>query len=210
MEVNVTDRLGIKERAALLALMAEAREISNTELKERLGFTLDGAERRKLNDLKLVASRKQGRAFVHELTDDGWAWCSKELSRSAPPRAGSAGGALYSVLAGLNRYLERNDLKLSDIFGSTSEQPPINDAESRIRSAYKILARENGEWVRLSRLRPLLGDLSRAEVDTALQRMNRDPHVNLVPDSNQKTLTNEERESAVRIGGENKHLLSLE
>lgn len=36
------------------------------------------------------------------------------------------------------------------------------------------------------------------------------PYVSLVPDSNQKTLTNEERESAIRIGGEYKHLLSLD
>ena len=206
------DRLGIKERAALLALMAEAKEVSNPDLKKRLGFSLDGAPRRKLNELKFVASRKAKGAFAHELTDDGWAWCAKELSGELPPRAGSAGGALYAVLAGLHRYLERTGLKLSDIFGLGSEvlPPPQADIESRIRTAYRSLAKEGGGWVSLTRLRPLLGDASRAEVDTALQRMNRDPRVNLVPDSNQKTLTSEDRESAVRIGGEYKHLISMD
>ena len=206
------DRLGIKERATLLALMAEATAVSNPDLRKRIGFALDGAPRRKLNELKLVASRKQKAAFAHELTDDGWAWCAKELSCERPPRSGSAGGALYAILAGLRRYLERADLKLSDIFGSDSKFLPEPDVEieSRIRIAYRSLAKERGEWVSLTKLRPLLGGAQKAEVDTALQRMNRNPRVNLVPDSNQKTLTNEDRESAVRIGGEFKHLISMD
>ena len=52
------DDLSVKERAVLFALMGEAREVSNAELAERAGFRLDGKERRKLNDLKLVDSRK--------------------------------------------------------------------------------------------------------------------------------------------------------
>jgi hypothetical protein len=206
----VQDRLGIKERAVLLALMAEAKEVSNSDLKQRVGFTLDGAPRRKLNDLKLVYSHKPKRTFAHELTDDGWAWCATELSRERPPRAGSAGGALYAVLAGLGRFLKRADLKLSDVFQSdaTLVQQPEIDIETRIRAAYRKLAKERGEWVSLTKLRPLLGNTSRAEVDTALQRMNRDPRVNLVPDSNQKTLTDQDRESAIRVGGEYKHLTS--
>jgi hypothetical protein len=47
MENGVQDRLGIKERAALLALMAEAKVVSNPDLRKRLGFALDGAPRRK-------------------------------------------------------------------------------------------------------------------------------------------------------------------
>ena len=58
------DELSAKERAVLFALMGEAREVSNSELAERAGFRLDGKERRKLNDLKLVASRKAGRTFT--------------------------------------------------------------------------------------------------------------------------------------------------
>jgi hypothetical protein len=54
------DELSSKERAAMFALLAEARQLSNPELKERVGFPLDGKERRKLNDLKLVESGKVG------------------------------------------------------------------------------------------------------------------------------------------------------
>ena len=72
--------LSVKERAVLFALMGEAREISNPELEERAGFRLDGKERRRLNNLKLVDSRMVRRAYVHELTDAGWHWCATELS----------------------------------------------------------------------------------------------------------------------------------
>jgi hypothetical protein len=57
-----------------------------------------------------------------------------ELSRERPPRSGSAGGALYAVLAGLCRYLERADLKLSDIFGSDSKFLPQPDVEIESRA----------------------------------------------------------------------------
>jgi hypothetical protein len=82
-------RLGIKERAALLALMAAAREVSNGELQEVTGFSLTGEARRKLNEMKLVESNKSGRSFAHALTDDGWAWCAKELSANVQPIVGS-------------------------------------------------------------------------------------------------------------------------
>jgi hypothetical protein len=213
LETDVAERLGIKERSALLALMAEAREVSNSELKKRIGFALDGAPRRKLNDLKLVASQKQkSGSFVHQLTDQGWVWCARELAAERPERSGSAGGALYAVLAGLRLYLERSDLKLSDVFGrGTPAQPvPAGNLEDKIRKAYLSLARERGAWVSLTKLRPLLGSGSRVEIDAALQRMNRKSILHLVPDSNQKTLTNEDREAAVRIGGEFKHLISMD
>jgi hypothetical protein len=209
----VQDRLGIKERAALLALMAEAAEVSNADLKRRLGFALDGAARRKLNDLRLVTSHRKGNApFDHELTEMGWAWCAKEMSAATPQRAGSAGGALYAVLAALNRYMKRTDLRLADIFGreTTSRRPQPPAIEARIRAAYNSLVKGPTDWVSLTKLRQLLGDISKTDVDAALQQMNRNRQVNLVPDSNQKTLTNEDRESAVQIGSEYKHLISMD
>ena len=61
----------------------------------------------------------------------------------------------------------------------------------------------------LTRLRPLLADVPRVEVDAALRRMNRMPDVNLVPESNQKTLTPRDREAAVTIGDQDKHLREI-
>jgi hypothetical protein len=110
------DELSTSEVAALVALMAEAREVSNTELATGYGFTLTGPERTRLNQRRLVTSRRVGRAFSHELTDLGWARCVALLGSDVPPRAGAAAGALYAVLAGVRRYLDRESLTLSDVF----------------------------------------------------------------------------------------------
>jgi hypothetical protein len=212
----MAEKLSLPETAILLILMAEAREISNPELKERYGLTLDGASRRRLNEFKLVESQKRGRGFVHVLTDQGWVRCVTELNVASPPaRAGSAGAALYAVLAGLGRYIERSGLSLAEVFGDLGDSPrqsgtPQPDVESLIRKAYRESAREPGGWVSLTELRSLLGGVAKADVDVALRHMNQLPDVNIVPESNQKMLTQADREAAVRLGGQEKHLISIE
>lgn len=93
----------------------------------------------------------------------------------------------------------------------TAEPGPVatGDVEARIRSAYAQLAREPGSWVALADVRSRLDGVPRAEVDRVLRRMNRLPDVNLVPESNQKTLSAQDRAAAVNIGDQDKHLLSI-
>lgn len=212
----MTDKpLGMPERAALLTLMAEARELTNPELNELIGVTLTGRSRQDLLRRHLITSRKVGRAFAHELTDKGWNWCADELAGSAPQRAGSGGRALYAVLAGLDRYLERTNLKLADVFlpatyAAPEPEPEEPDVADLIRAAYRRLARAHGDWVSLTDLRALLPDVDRGEVDAALRRMSRTPRVNIVPAANQKALTAEDRAAAVRIGLTDCHLIAIE
>lgn len=218
------DNLGVPERAALLALMAEAREISNPELERLAGFRLSGAALRKLHARRLVESRRatnlKGNPFAHTLTDDGWAWCTKELAAGRPGRAGTAGGALYALLAGLHRYLARSHLQLSDLFrpdDGAAPAPPPPAAQppaalalpDRIRLAYRKLAKDPQALVSLAGLRPLLGEARREAVDAALRQMSRAREVNLVPQGNQKILSQADRHAAVRIGEEDCHLISV-
>ena len=150
----MTDRLGHKQTAALLTLMALAREVSNPELETVVGFRLDGKYRRELNDLNLVDSHKQRRYFVHELTDAGWAWCADELNaQTPPPPHGSLSGALYVVLAGLDGYLRRQRLSLADLFTPETEPTP-DEIENRIRAAYRELAGSPRDWVGTGRPAP--------------------------------------------------------
>ncbi|WP_440071287.1 hypothetical protein [Streptosporangium sp. OZ121] len=227
--------LSLPEIAALLVLMIEAREISNVELKERHGLTLTGKPRQNLNDLKLVESRKEGRAFVHVLTDAGWACLTDELRAGIviPQRSGSAGTALRAVLSGLQGFMERSGHSLADVFAEntipattmSSDAPapavssndpapssatPTPDVEERIRAAYRELTTKPGAWVSLTKLRPLLGEVTRARVDETLVRMNRMPDVNIVPEADQKKLSKEDRDAAVTIGEQEKHLLWIE
>lgn len=205
-----SDNLGIPQRAALFALMAEAREVSNTELEKLAGFRLTGRKLRALRDRQLVESHRPttNGPFLHRLTDDGWKWCAAELAAGPPARAGSAGGALYAVLAGLGRYLARANLDLHQVFGQPDDRGGP-DLPERIRIAYRKLARDPQDLVSLTRLRPLLGDAPKDEVDVALRQLSRSRQANLVPQENQKTLSVVDREAAVRIGNEDCHLISV-
>lgn len=200
--------LTLKERAVLLALLAEARPLTNTELQESAGLRLDGASRLKLNDLKLVTSVKEGRSFVHEITDDGAAWCADELTAERPERSGAGGGALYAILAGLQRYLQRTGQALADLF-----QPPepVEDLETRIRAGYRALSSKSGSsWIGLAALRANLADVDRTDLDAALQQLSRQPGVHLQAEANQQVLTEDDHEAAVHFGGSSRHVLKID
>jgi broad specificity phosphatase PhoE len=233
------DELTPSECAVLIVLMAEAREIYNPDLKERYGIDLSGDTRRKLNRLRLVATRKVGRGNAHQLDDKGWVRVHEELD-FASPRARALGGAVAALHANLrDRVLPRCGPTFGDLFGRSHEEtpapeppaadppaadppaadppaaePPVAepsavDLEDRIREAYTTLAREPGAWVSLTRLRPLFPDVQREQLDEALRRLNLRRDVNIVPESNQKTLTAADRDAAVRIGAQDKHLLAI-
>lgn len=195
-------RLTLNERCILFVLMAEAREVTNAELLAVSGLKLDGRNRRHLNDLDLVASTKVNRAYVHELTDSGAVWCSEELSAERPERSGSAGGALYSVLAGLRRHLDDTDQALADIFHP--------DVAKQVEAAYAEMTRGQGAALRLALLRERLSEFPRGELDHALELLARREGVHIRAESDQKTLTEADREAALVLGGTPRHLLLIE
>lgn len=52
--------------------------------------------------------------------------------------------------------------------------------------------------------------MSRHDLDAALTRMYRIPGVSLVPEDNQKTLTDADHVAALSIGDQAKHLIAIE
>jgi hypothetical protein len=202
----------VKERAAMFALLAAAREVSNPELRQLVGFSLDGKERRHLNDCKLVESEKRGRAFAHELSDKGWRWCEDELAADPPRLAGIAERGHYLVFGMFARYLSASGLRLADI--ASAKQEPSDDGAvdviARVEDGYRALASADGAFVKLRELRAQLSDIARPDLDIVLAALFASQRINLVPQSNQQALTDADRESALRIGGENKHLISIE
>lgn len=120
-------------------------------------------------------------------------------------------GALYAILSGVSRYLEYSGQSLADVFQqrSTDARPKPGDIDEIITSAYLSLAGEPGEFVQIRELRARLGDVSRDELDSALERLYRAQQVNLIPQSNQRTLSEADREAALRIGDESKHIISI-
>jgi hypothetical protein len=208
------EALSTKERAALFVLLAEARELTNAEIEERVGFRLSGQARMHLNDLKLVESRKTGRMYAHELTDAGWYRCTDELSANWGPAAKPMERALYTLLHAIGRYLDRSDRSLADLFAPSrstgDEGPETHSIEASIFAGYRELAGEPGDFIKLSQLRRELASIARDELDVTLDRLYQEQYINLIPQSNQRTLTAADRESALRIGGEDKHLISIE
>ena len=140
------------------------------------------------------------------------------------------------MLRALNRHLERADLAPADVFlpddspapavveepstasgstgtagyASTAGYALAPRAEEALRTAYARLADRPGRWVSLTRLRSEVTDLPRKEVDAALISLYQQPGVSLIPEENQKTLTDADRAAAVRIGDQNKHLIAIE
>jgi len=196
------DQLTPRERITLLALLVAAREVTNAELRTATGVELTGPPRRRLNDLKLVNSIKRGRPFVHELTDAGASRCREELTAARPDRAGQYGGVLYAMLASLHRHIERSGPALGEIF-----KP---DVERMVRHAYRELADGHAAPVRLRELRAKLDGVTKTDLDAELIRMADQPAVYLRATANQQLLTDEDRDAALRLGGEDRHILQIE
>lgn len=203
-------KLGVKQRAVMITLMSEGRPLSNTEMKEAHGLVLDGEDRRQLNKRGYVVSTQtKGNApYVHELTESGWQWCREELIAGRPrsSREESFGKALYAVLAGIARYLDHIEKGPAEVFAIT----PVEPLEDRIRAIYRKLAETPGSNVSLADLRQELNGVPRTEVDDVLLRLNLAKGVTLAPQENQRLLTEQERDAALRVGIQNVHLLRIE
>jgi hypothetical protein len=215
------DELSARERAVLFALLAAARKLSNTELQALIGIRLDGKGRRKLNELKLVESEKSGRAFVHELSEAGWRWCADELAAGPEGRGTSLERAHYLIFGVFERYMAAARLSLADVVSLDLKARPAGrhkrrdtaegdgDLTARVAAAYGKLAPGTGQFVGLRELRERLTDVPRPALDATLAAMFTAQRISLVPQPSPQALTAADRESALRIDGEHKHLIAI-
>jgi hypothetical protein len=194
---------------ALVVLTAEAREVTNTDLKELAGFSLNGADNKKLEALGLVETDRSHRPFSHHVTKKGRDVVD-ELHTTTPPKAGgSAIRSLFTLLKNLHRALGEGS---TAEFFSRERGPkpaPEPDVEQRIRAAYDMLPKQAGGWVGLADLRDRLPDLDRAAVDAALRAMAREPGVRIIPVANSASLQPRDRAAALRLGDQDNHVLSI-
>jgi hypothetical protein len=204
------------EQAVLLVLMAEARPIRNPDLAS-LGPELKKQDRDELVRRGLIEVTTEGRAMVLDLTDKGWATCARLFAADAPAQSKGQGKALYTVLRALRRYFDRDDLAPGDVFLPLDDralegEPDVlgDQVEDKVRGAYVRVAARAGGWVDLVRLRDELSDVPRHDLDAALTRMHRIPGVSLIPEENQKSLTDADRAAAVTIGAEDKHMIAID
>ncbi len=207
------DDLTPTESAILVVLMSENRDIRNPDLKLHFGFEFKKPSRDKLNRLNYVETRTEGSVMVHRLGDAAWDRFREPLNfDGARPRA--FGAALGSLLAAVQRDLERSNRSLAMAFAPELAEPAPRpavevDLTDRIRKVYAATASAPRAWVSIADIRRELGDVDRAALDAALRLLERAADVNIVPESNQKALSDEDRRAAVTIGDQPKHFLAI-
>lgn len=207
---------GIRERAVMIALAALGGRASNAKLKKDFGLDFSGQKHKQLSKLRMleVHQTAPGRpidAFV--LTDAGWAWVEEEMGAKLPANAGAAGGALYALLAALKPVADTVGGLKALLSGSVAQAPETalraNDLREQIRSAYRSLAKRPQDWVQLRDLRPKLDNATKLEVDSTLKQMLLDKEINVTLNDDQGSLTQADRQAAIRIGVNDMHMLSM-
>lgn len=226
---------GIPQRATLIALMALNREVANSELEKHYGIRLPAPQRRTLVEDGLIEVQKlptealpglRGNAL--SLTDSGWAWVIEELDQPPPPRAGSAGGALYALLNGLKAVLDARSQLLQELFLPVVDAPPGDgggeapsssagtDGEPgeplalRIPAAIRRLANRPGDWVELAALRAEFRDIARDAFDAALRDLALAQRIRATRHEDTARITPDVAAAALRLGGRDQHLVSVE
>lgn len=199
--------------AFLILLKLEGGGISNTELKNLHGVRLISPDCARLNASGYVESITVRRPYVHKLTPSGEKLLDDKLtaaeSDTTEHKANIKEKQLWAALAALHEYHRTACASRSPAAVAPAPAVANGSLDERIRAAYTELASEPGAWVSLTRLRPLVADVSKADLDRALRSLLDAPDVNLEPEANQKTLTAEDRRASVRIGGEDRHLLAI-
>ncbi len=204
----MSDDLTPSDYAILLLLKNEKGEISNTELDNRYGFRLKGPIYAKLNGFGYVITNTQHRPYRHLLSQKGVNALSTQMvideeQVDATEKRTFRERVLWAALTAEHQ---------KNAVGRTVEEVPPPDTHSldeRVRAAYAEVATGLGEWVDLTAIRPLLPDVAKSELDTALEKMLDAPDVRLDPEVHRHRLGRKEREAAVRIGGEDRHKLAI-
>jgi hypothetical protein len=214
------DNLTNVQRSVLITLMVSAQALPNT----RFANSLKAEKRKDLVTRGLIVTTD--RPIILDLTQRGHDRAVAELGAEPPQGAGSLGGTLYATLGFLQRLVTHTGIEPADLFrlrialtpAADSDLPPVDrlptaapeELEQQIRAAYARLSSGPGAYLSLAELRHALpAGLTGAEVDAALVALNRAPDVHLVPESSQKSLSEQQRAAAVSIGNQHRHLLAI-
>lgn len=169
------------------------------------------AEKDELSAKGLITITKVGNTQVWELTDPGWRSARELLSAPAPAKISNrTARILWAIIRDFSDHMERADIHLADVYSAEPEEDPTPETlGERIVAAFHELAGDDPDWVPLLLLRERLGGEDRAEVDKSLTELHGAREIELIPESNQKTLTDADREAAIWLGGEYRHLIGI-
>lgn len=204
----MSEALTSRQTDYLFILMQFDEPVSNPTLRKQYGFDIVGDDRRAFGKLGYVSSELAGGCLYHELTDAGWRHCREILAADPDENAKPAARVAQGVRNMWDRYLDRHQLELADVVAVKPESARSLTPEL-LYSVYSELAAHSHEWVQLHPLRQNLSDVPRAELDEMLLRLFRERKLKLLGEANRKTLTPADRTAAIRVGNEDRHLLSI-
>jgi hypothetical protein len=198
-------------------------------LQKDLKINLAAAERDALVAAGLINVEKaKDRAFILNVTDKGRNWVAENAgARPSATTAASPPPAiliLQALLARLGAFMQAHDIALAEILApvpsenevSRPEPQPVPvapapqpaDLRTRIRAAFlKLTDGKLNTRVRLADLRVLLADLDRATQDEAILAIAGETDSDLLQLDNRIDITDADREAALQVGTEPRHLL---
>jgi hypothetical protein len=203
-----SDNLNAIESATLVVLMVEGRDLLNTELVKDFSITLSPAGRAKLERLGYIEVDKTTKPMTLRLKDAGAVRCKEPFDfRSSGAKFN--GVALTLLMTAVQRDLARTGRSLAMMFSPDPEPVAPAALLEQIRVAYKELAPQAGEWVNLADIRDALATVDRDDLDAALRQLEQHSDVNIVPQANEKALSERTRRAAVIIGRQHKHFIAI-
>jgi hypothetical protein len=203
--------------AFLIVLKAEGRELSNNDMDELYGIRLVGPFLARMINEGWVVSDKKSRPFRHVITDDGTEALAEPLTMDqdrvpkGEKRAPGERQLFWAAMVAQQKLLLSIPAKVT----AKAKAPEIAngatrvDLDGRIRAAYTDLAGAPGEWVNLVALRGHLADVSKTDLDRALERLMDESDVRLDPEPFNHRVGPEEKQAAIHIGGEDRHKLAI-
>jgi hypothetical protein len=192
------------QRYVLITMMINAAPLKYGVVKN----SLSAPKRNELVNWELI--EVGGRPMTLELTQKGHDRAVAELDADQPSGSGTAGMALHAAMGFLRELIARTPTEPRELFRSRlAATGPDAGLDERIRKAYSSLSPRPGDYIMLEDLREALPDVGRRDLDAALIELNRAREVSLVPESNQKVLTEGQRAAAVSIGNQFKHLIAI-
>jgi len=197
-----------KRTLVLWALLANGGEAFGNEIKP----AVDKAEREALLAAGLISVEKRKRAYWIVVTDRGWRWAEDHLSDTLPDRSYAGTFILAGWLKHLQAFMHASKTPLAEILVPRStdsgKQTDKGSLAERIRAAYlSITGGSFNKRALLADIRKSLSDVSRDALDDALVRMQRQGDLTLMQLDNRPDITQADREAAIQIGQEPRHIL---
>jgi hypothetical protein len=205
----------------LWGLLANGGEGFGNDLKPEV----NKPEREALLKAGLISVEKRKRAYWLSVTDRGWRWAEDHLSDTLPDRSYAGTFILAGWLERLQAFMRASNTPLAEILvpkqdtdsrgqakenaaGTATAPTDYGSLRERIRAAY--LALTGGSFNKralLADIRRRLPDVDRDALDDALVRMQRQDDATLMQLDNRPDITQADREAAIQIGQESRHIV---